>query len=143
MLPTLLLFYKNHFVGTIPDRFVNLRHLTYLSLGENEFTPGPIPAFLSSFTKLRELSLARCNLVGQIPEWVDVMSDLKFLNLQSNRLTGTIPNVVWDLPELSIFLATDNKLIGTVPQQVTNIENLSKSKTYIRRVEYRRPEATE
>jgi len=117
---------QNSFTGAIPDRFVNLRKLTYLALGENDFVAGTIPAFLSSFTELRELSLAKCNLVGEIPSWVDILSSLRFLNLQANRLHGTVPQQLWDLPDLSILLLTENNLNGTMPEQMSNIQGLSK-----------------
>ena len=95
-----------------------------MSLGENNFTPGPIPAFLSSFTQLRELSLARCNIVGHIPQWFDILTNLRFLNLQENNIDGVVPDEVWELPELSIVLLTGNNLNGTIPAFTANSEHL-------------------
>lgn len=114
----------NKFQGTIPDRLVNLHQLTYLSLGENEFIPSPIPAFLSSFTQLRELSLARSNIVGTIPQWFDILTNLRFLNLQENNIQGEVPQEVWNLPELSIVLLSGNNLNGTLPETTANAKNL-------------------
>ena len=117
----------NQFSGTIPYHIVSMRNLTALNLGENQFKQGEFPAFLLSFSQLRELSLPRCNITDAIPSWIELMSNLEMLNLQGNDLNDTVPEELWELPKLSILLLADNALTGSLPQTMANIESVGKS----------------
>ncbi|KAL5763565.1 hypothetical protein ACOSP7_019829 [Xanthoceras sorbifolium] len=66
---------NNHFVGTIPEIFVNLTQLSSLDLSNNQLS-GPIPSSLSG------------------------LSNLEYFDLSGNSLNGTIPSTLFALPSL-------------------------------------------
>ncbi|CAL0326494.1 unnamed protein product [Lupinus luteus] len=99
---------------------------------------GPIPATISSLTKLKELRISdlkaptpfpdlkelktlnrlvlrNCLMTGPIPDFVGELSMLKVLDLSFNRLSGLIPDSFQGLRRINYMFLTNNSLTGTVP----------------------------
>ncbi|KAI9177013.1 hypothetical protein LWI28_009850 [Acer negundo] len=83
-------------LGEIPFWLVNLTHLTYLILNQNQLT-GPFPSQICNLTQLKYLDLASNQLQGPIPNSIFELNNLENLYLSSNNLSGTM--------ELEMFLS--------------------------------------
>lgn len=103
---------ENRFQGVLPVTMRNLKDLTYLAFGRNEFVfdNGSLPGWLWSLTGLRELSVSHLGLSGAIPTSLEQMVNLVALDLSGNKFSGGIPTVLWNLPYLSYLLLHDNSL---------------------------------
>ncbi|CAI5459268.1 unnamed protein product [Closterium sp. Yama58-4] len=135
----------NSLTGPIPAFCQGKQQLTYLNLASNALsgppTPlssqscsaslallylssnrlsGPIPATISSFTRLKRLLLDKNALTGAIPAGVSKMQRLQGLGLSYNRLTGKIP-AVWPAAVRTLLLA-GNRLSGAVPAALSKLK---------------------
>ena len=104
-----------------------LSSLTDLNLGHNAFTPGPIPAWVTTLTGLTELNLSATNRTGAISD-LSVLSSLTDLNLSHNAFTpGPIPawvnNTFADL--LYLYLSATNRT-GTIPEDLGTLPRISR-----------------
>nr|DAD18203.1 TPA_asm: hypothetical protein HUJ06_019666 [Nelumbo nucifera] len=94
---TILCLLGNLLNGIIPAFLTNLTQLTRFALAYNPFTPGPLPLHIGNLTKLENLWLPNCNLVGEIPEPLGNFVSLKNLDLSDNCLSHKIPESIGGL----------------------------------------------
>lgn len=69
------------FSGKINPSLLNLTHLTYLDLSNNDFEGMQIPSFLGSLKSLRYLNLSNSMFVGLIPHQLGNLTSLQVLDL--------------------------------------------------------------
>ncbi|KAL1542381.1 receptor-like protein 32 [Salvia divinorum] len=68
-----------------------LTHLSFLSLGGNDFVSSQIPQRIHRLTNLRHLDLSRSGFMGSIPSTLSSLTNLVYLDLSVNSLTGSLP----------------------------------------------------
>ncbi|KAH7423977.1 hypothetical protein KP509_12G083900 [Ceratopteris richardii] len=79
----------NQLTGVLPD-LSNLNKLNILAVGDNQFTPSEIPAWLTSLRSLTDLQMQKTNLLGSIPESLFELPTITAVNLDNNILNGTL-----------------------------------------------------
>lgn len=105
---------NNYLAGTVPAELGDLTSLRTLTLANNPFDAGELPASFKNLTKLTNLWAAQCNLTGDFPSYVAEMSELEILDLSVNFLTGSIPPGLWSLTNLQKLSIFANNLTGDV-----------------------------
>ncbi|KAG8643117.1 receptor-like protein EIX2 [Manihot esculenta] len=114
------------FRGKISPSLLNLKHLKYLDLSNNNFDESLIPKFLGSVKSLRHLDLANAGFGGMIPHQLGNLSNLQYLNLHSVYGTPYVDNLSWisglsslqflDMTFLNLSQATNwLNVINTLP----------------------------
>ncbi|XP_022891713.1 receptor-like protein 12 [Olea europaea var. sylvestris] len=104
--------------GNISISLLEIQHLKYLDLSDNDFNYSRIPQFIGSLGRLQHLDLSYSNFSGEIPHHLGNLSELNSLHLSSSTngsLTST--NLDWlsrlhSLKNLSMYsvnltMATD------------------------------------
>ncbi|XP_065620804.1 receptor-like protein EIX1 isoform X2 [Quercus suber] len=76
--------YEKRLGGVISHSLLELEHLNYLDLSENEFNCTGIPSFLGSMGSMRHLDLHEAGFCGVIPYQLGNLSSLHYLNLGRN-----------------------------------------------------------
>eukprot|EP00977_Amphora_coffeiformis_P017048 scaffold5478_cov161-Amphora_coffeaeformis.AAC.2 len=114
---------RNKLEGEMPSSIGNMA-LSYLFVGDNDWTPGPIPSAWSNLTQLQEFSVKESQRTGNIPEFLATFSQLTFLDMDSNELEGIIPTWIGDLSNLEFLLLNRNRLIGVIPPEFSQLTNL-------------------
>ncbi|KAM7489875.1 hypothetical protein LguiB_027359 [Lonicera macranthoides] len=79
--------------GKVSPSLLELNHLKYLDLSYNSFYPSPIPEFIGSLSKLRQLKLVRARLSGRVPHQLGNLTNLRSLDLGLNPLI--VENLEW------------------------------------------------
>jgi Leucine-rich repeat (LRR) protein len=100
-----------------------MSNLEYFFASSNAFTPGFIPNFLASLTKLEELGLKSTSRHGEIPAFLGDLNDLILLDLDDNMLTGSLPPELGQLTDLEFLLLNRNELSG-IPSEVSALTSL-------------------
>jgi Leucine-rich repeat (LRR) protein len=72
--------------GKISPSLLNLKHLSYLDLSQNNFSGNTISKFLGSFESLRYLNLSFSMFAGVVPPHLGNLSRLQYLSLNSFNL---------------------------------------------------------
>eukprot|EP00253_Pinus_taeda_P014838 PITA_14838 len=119
-----LFLHYNQLNGTVPFFLGNLSSLKYLTLANNPLAQGVIPNELGKLTRLQQLWMRSCNLVGEIPESLGNMADMVQLDLSCNLLTGRIPNTLMALSNMTDLFLYQNKLYGSIPDNINNLKSL-------------------
>ncbi|KAF2292581.1 hypothetical protein GH714_025745 [Hevea brasiliensis] len=74
-------YMKSTFGGKISPSLLNLKHLRYFDLSNNDFGGIQIPKFLGSMKSLRYLNLSGAGFGGMVPHELGNLSNLHCLNL--------------------------------------------------------------
>ncbi|KAI8564813.1 hypothetical protein RHMOL_Rhmol03G0211300 [Rhododendron molle] len=75
-------YVKQKLGGEVNPSLLNLKHLNYLDLSQNDFGGIPIPTFLGSLTSLRYLNLSEAGFAGIVPHQLGNLSSLRSLGLK-------------------------------------------------------------
>ncbi|VAH99683.1 unnamed protein product [Triticum turgidum subsp. durum] len=134
-----LVLWSNKLNGSIPPSLSNSTKLRWLLLQSN-FLTGELPsddmfsgmrslepffASLANCTDLKELSVARNDIVGMIPRVIGRLApSLMQLHLQFNRLFGPIPANISNLTNLNTLNLSHNLLNGSIPQGISSMRQL-------------------
>ncbi|KAF9619557.1 hypothetical protein IFM89_007384 [Coptis chinensis] len=135
----------------VNSSLLELEHLNYLDLSQNDFTGIKIPKFFGSFQKLKYLNLSFAMFGGTVPHDLGNLSmlqhlDLSGLNLSSmssGSLSSSLPSLSGlvlsncGLDEFPLFLShanlslslvnldlSNNSLKGSIPQALLNMTSL-------------------
>lgn len=123
-------FSDNGLSGEIPLGFAQLfPNLEVLRVANNQFR-GPLPADLTSLTRLTELDLDNNHFSGQIPAWMGGFSGLTVLRLGGNDFDGPIPPGLGSLSKLSILGLGNNRLSGRIPVQIGDLKSLTRMSVF-------------
>ncbi|CAN6569129.1 unnamed protein product [Malus baccata var. baccata] len=147
----------NDFEGQIQSEILQVKNLTFLSLGNSRRTnvTGAMK-ILTGFKSLKVLlltknfkgeempdgditvdsglqnlcvfSLFSCHMTGHIPAWISKLRKLEVLDLSFNRLTGTIPRWLGTLPHLFFLLLNYNLISGEFPKELCRLQALVSQK---------------
>ncbi|KAG8502397.1 hypothetical protein CXB51_000455 [Gossypium anomalum] len=128
----------NNFTGKIPgfifQNWTNLKDIRIVASGLS----GPVPDIgpsgnlesimitdligvestfprLSNLSKLKNLTLSSCNIIGKLPTSLENMPELDILDLSFNKLSGEIEI---SLPEVRQLFLTGNMFTGAIPQWI-------------------------
>nr|GMC53749.1 receptor-like protein 12 [Ipomoea batatas] len=88
----------------VSQSLLQLKHLVYLDLSNNDFQGNPIPEFIGSFGGLRVLSLMDVNFAGTVPSELGNLTNLRVLNITGGGLK--MNNLEW-LSRLSSLRSID------------------------------------
>ncbi|XP_066398740.1 tyrosine-sulfated glycopeptide receptor 1-like [Miscanthus floridulus] len=135
----------NNLLQQLSPRIRNLKSLTFLSIGDNNFTnitntlqilascknltvlligsnfineTMPDDDSIDGFENLQALNIGRCQLSGKIPLWISKLAKLEVLILQGNQLSGSIPTWISSLNYLSFLDISNNSLTGEIPTAI-------------------------
>ncbi|XWS13147.1 hypothetical protein CRYUN_Cryun36dG0012400 [Craigia yunnanensis] len=100
--------------GKINHSLLNLKHLSYLDLSNNNFQGIQIPKFFSSMGSLRYLNLSHSVFGGLIPSQLGNLSNLQYLNL----------NCHWHGEKFVENNLSHSVSGGLIPSQLGNLSNL-------------------
>ncbi|XP_037445864.1 tyrosine-sulfated glycopeptide receptor 1-like [Triticum dicoccoides] len=142
---------SNNLHGQLSSRIGNLKYLSFLSLGKNNFTNitnalqilkssknlttllmghnfmGEILSHdetIDGFGNLQFLDIQGCNFSGRIPVWISRATNLQMLVLCDNRLTGPIPGWITSLSNLFYMDVSSNNLTGEIPSTLMEMPML-------------------
>ncbi|XP_014756364.1 tyrosine-sulfated glycopeptide receptor 1 isoform X1 [Brachypodium distachyon] len=155
---TALRLSNNSLHGQLSSRIGNLKYLSFLSLGKNNFTnitnalqilksskklttllighnfQGeilPQDETIGGFENLQVLDIEGCNFTGKIPLWISRVTNLEMLLLNSNQLTGSIPEWINSLSNLFFVDVSDNSLTGEIPLTLMEMPMLKSTENAI------------
>ncbi|XP_059658342.1 receptor-like protein EIX2 [Cornus florida] len=113
--------------GEINPSILDLKHLNYLNLSNNDFSSmKQMPSFLGSLKNLRHLDLSNSFFEGQVPYHLGNLSRLQYLNLHMNSLHGPIPDAIGSLASLTFLDLSNNFFdISLMPNWVCRLNSLS------------------
>ncbi|KQJ93381.1 hypothetical protein BRADI_3g04187v3 [Brachypodium distachyon] len=147
----------NKLHGQLSPRIGELKSLTFLSLGSNNFTnitntlrilknsrkltslliggtnfkgeAMPEDEVIDGFQNLQVLSIGDCSLSGKIPLWLSKLTKLQMLFLPKNQLSGPIPDWIKSLNVLFHLDISENNLTGAIPTALMEMPMLKTEKT--------------
>ncbi|CAD6341438.1 unnamed protein product, partial [Miscanthus lutarioriparius] len=146
----------NNLNGQLSPRIGNLKSLTFLSLGQKNFTnitntlqilksskklttlligstfmheTMPDDDSIDGFDNLQVLSIGGCSLSGKIPRWLSKLTNLEMLMLNNNQLTGPIPYWISSLNFLFYLDLANNSLTGEIPTSLIKMPMMRSEKT--------------
>ncbi|PWA46968.1 protein kinase-like domain-containing protein [Artemisia annua] len=122
---------NNSFSGKLTIDFSKLRDINIIRLQNNNFhgrKEADDMSFIDSLkncTKLVDLGLYNCNLIGVLPISIGNLSNqLSFLYLGHNQLFGSLPSGIGSLVGLTTLFLENNRFNGNIPTSVGKLQNL-------------------
>ncbi|CAI5947133.1 unnamed protein product [Closterium sp. NIES-65] len=123
-------------VSTIPERIVQLEHMTSLSITQSRLG-GNFPPAILSMPSLKHLKLSACFLHG--PLWWHFnqtnSSALETINLSTNMFFGPIPDAISRITSLRHLDLSYNMLSGRVPAALGTLKDLTSLDVYMNYLE--------
>ena len=116
--------------GSLVEEVSVLDTLRFLILEQGTIS-GPIPASFGDLERLLILDMDFNDLSGSIPDEIYGLRSLQQLDLNDNEITGSISPSIGDLEFLTFFQIDHNLLSGTIPTEMGELDNLSKSLSYL------------
>ncbi|CAL8998149.1 unnamed protein product [Prunus brigantina] len=122
------------FSGKINPSLLNLTHLTYLDLSNNDFERMQIPSFLGSLKSLRYLNLSYSFFGGLIPHQLGNLTSLQVLDLYNDEIGELeVESLQWisglsqlqhlDMSGANLSKASDwLRVTNTLPSLVENLD---------------------
>ncbi|KAJ4726103.1 Leucine-rich receptor-like kinase family protein [Melia azedarach] len=86
---------KSRLIGKINPSLLDLKHLVYLNLSNNDFEGTRIPGFLGSVENLRYIDLSKSGFIGMIPHQLGNLSNLQYLDLSYGLPSLYLENFSW------------------------------------------------
>ncbi|GKC52175.1 kinase-like domain-containing protein [Tanacetum coccineum] len=121
----------NKFSGKLTIDFSKLRNIYSIRLDYNNFHgrgEADGMRFINSLincTKLVDLELFSCNLIGVLPISIGNLSDqLSFLSLGENQLFGSLPSSIGSLVGLTTLILESNRFKGKIPTTIGKLQKL-------------------
>ncbi|KAL3639730.1 hypothetical protein CASFOL_014698 [Castilleja foliolosa] len=119
--------------GEISPSLLNLKHLEYLDLSQNQFQQ-TIPSFIGSLTRLEYLNLSNAGFHGKIPHTIGNLSNLRTLVLEAETAFESSLNVD-SLEWLSGLSRLEHLNM--------NLVRLGKTRNWLEQVTYKLPSLVE
>ncbi|KAJ9169497.1 hypothetical protein P3X46_017684 [Hevea brasiliensis] len=118
-------YMKPTFSGKISPSLLNLKHLRYLDLSNNDFGRTQIPKFIGSMESLKYLNLSDAGFLGMIPHELGNLSNLHYLNLNAqNQFQGPIPKDFQNMTSLQKLDLSSNYFNSSLPKWFFHLGNL-------------------
>ncbi|GKA83065.1 leucine-rich repeat protein [Tanacetum coccineum] len=122
---------SNNFSGKLTIDFSKLRDINHIYLADNNFHgrgEADEMRFIDSLkncTRLVDLALVHCNLIGVIPISIGNLSDqLSSLYLAGNQFFGSLPSSIGSLVGLTTLDLRDNRFKGKIPTTIGKLQKL-------------------
>jgi Leucine-rich repeat (LRR) protein len=113
--------------GKISPSLLNLKHLSYLDLSQNNFTGNSIPTFLGSLESLMYLNLSFSLFVGVVPPHLGNLSRLQYLDLTSYSSSSNINNIIF-FPQWGLEVKSLEWLVGFPSLRYLNLGDVNLEK---------------
>ncbi|PWA35628.1 leucine-rich repeat protein [Artemisia annua] len=121
----------NNFSGKLTINFSKLRDINIIRLYDNNFHgrgEADDLRFIDSLkncTKLVELGIYSCNLIGVLPISIGNLSDqLSYLALDDNQLFGSLPSSIGSLVGLTSLYLGPNLFKGKIPSTIGKLKKI-------------------
>jgi Leucine-rich repeat (LRR) protein len=102
--------------------------MEFLGLLNDADLTGSMPNEVGLLTRLEELSVVACGLVGNattvLPEALRSLTNLRLFSVAGNALTGHVPSVLTSFTNLQFLRLQDNQWTGTIPVGWAYLSNL-------------------
>ncbi|PWA41880.1 protein kinase-like domain-containing protein [Artemisia annua] len=124
---------QNNFSGKLTVDFSKLRDINSIRLQDNNFhgrREADDMRFIDSLkncTKLVDLVLDNCNLIGVLPiSIVNLSNQLSSLYLGHNQLFGSLPSSIGSLVGLTTLDLENNRFKGRIPSTIGKLQKLQR-----------------
>lgn len=103
--------------GALPPQFGNLKNLSFLDLGENQFT-GVLPDEISGCTNLTFIDIHSNNISGALPSGLNQLISLQIIDFSNNAIEGNIDRGLGLLSSLTKLILYNNRFSGPIPREL-------------------------
>ncbi|PWA36711.1 leucine-rich repeat protein [Artemisia annua] len=122
---------QNNFSGKLAIDFSKLRDINIIRLFDNNFHGNGeaddmrFVDSLKNCTKLVDLEISNCNLIGVLPISIGNLSNqIEFIHLGNNQLFGSLPSSIGRLVGLTNLNFQDNRFKGKIPTTIGKLQKL-------------------